>query len=68
MTLKSERRGKAVLNPEKAKVHRSPILDPSQQASRDEFLEELRAKSVRPIAIFLGAGASKVSAIRLRGI
>jgi hypothetical protein len=60
MTLKRQARGKAARNLDKAKDPRSPIFDPSQLAAMDEFLRELRAKSVRPIAIFLGAGASKV--------
>ncbi len=53
-------KGKAARNLDKAKAPPSPTFDPSQLASMDAFLGELRAKSDRPIAIFLGAGASKV--------
>jgi hypothetical protein len=60
MTLKNETRGKAARSLHKTKGPRSPVFDPSQLAFMDEFLRELRAESVRPIAIFLGAGASKV--------
>jgi hypothetical protein len=60
MALKNRTKGKAAPNLDKAKDPPLPIFDRSQLASMDEFLSELRAKSACRIAIFLGAGASKI--------